>query len=216
MTRAQGFFITFEGGEGAGKSTQVQMLADAVRRSGRHVTLTREPGGTPQAEKIRGLLVNRDGGEWGEMEECLLLFAARLNHYRTLIEPSLTRGDIVICDRFTDSTRAYQGYGMGMELEKVEALKHLSLGAVEPDLTILLDIPASEGVARSARRLKDEVSQEDRYENMDLTFHERLRDGFLKLAAQMPERIKVLDARNEIDEIARSVYALVQEGLSLK
>lgn len=211
MQRSQGLFITFEGGEGSGKSTQVRKLADALSAAGYDAVVTREPGGTPEAEKIRNLLVQRDGGNWNAMEECLLLFAARLNHYRTLIEPSMHAGKIVICDRFTDSTRAYQGYGLGLGLEYIEAIKVLSLGAIEPDLTILLDIPVKEGLARSTRRLQDEFSAEDRYEGMDLAFHEKLRQGFLTLARAAPERFRVLDAAQPANALAALIKALALE-----
>lgn len=211
MQRSQGLFITFEGGEGSGKSTQVKLLAEALKADGYDVVVTREPGGTPEAEKIRNLLVQRDGGDWNAMEECLLLFAARLNHYRTLIELALNDNKIVICDRFTDSTRAYQGYGLGLGLEYIEAIKALSLGAVEPDITFLLDIPVKDGLARSTRRLQDEFSAEDRYEGMDLAFHETLRQGFLTLARAAPERFRVLDAAQSVDILADRIRILALE-----
>lgn len=211
MQRSQGLFITFEGGEGSGKSTQVKLLAEALKADGYDVVVTREPGGTPEAEKIRNLLVQRDGGDWNAMEECLLLFAARLNHYRTLIEPALNDNKIVICDRFTDSTRAYQGYGLGLGLEYIEAIKVLSLGAVEPDLTIVLDIPARLGIDRARFRLSNLLSGEDRYEGMDLEFHETLRQGFLTLARAAPERFRVLDAAQSVDILADKIRILALE-----
>lgn len=213
MQHTKGFFITFEGGEGSGKSTQVERLAKTLRASGYGVVLTREPGGTPEAEKIRNLLVQRDGGNWSAMEECLLLFAARVNHYRTLIEPALRSGHIVISDRFTDSTRAYQGYGLGLPLYDIEAIKSITLGSKEPDLTLLLDIPAQAGLARSTRRLQEQVSSEDRYETMKLEFHEKLRQGFLALASDAPERFHILDAAQSMDDLTNAIEAIVKKRL---
>lgn len=213
MQRSKGFFITFEGGEGSGKSTQVKRLAGCLEALGYSVIITREPGGTPEAEKIRNLLVQNDGGNWNAMEECLLLFAARLNHYRTLIEPALNEKKIVICDRFTDSTRAYQGYGLGLPLEQIEAIKLLTLGVVEPDLTFLLDIPVKDGLARSSKRLQAEKSDEDRYETMNLDFHEKLREGFLSLSRYSPQRFCVLNASHNMDDLADDIALTVKERL---
>jgi dTMP kinase len=213
MQRSKGFFITFEGGEGSGKSTQVNRLAASLQASGYAVVVTREPGGTPEAEKIRNLLVQSDGGNWNAMEECLLLFAARLNHYRTLIEPALNEKKIVICDRFSDSTRAYQGYGLGLPLEHIEAIKFLTLGSVEPDLTLLLDIPVKEGLARSTKRLQAENSGEDRYEGMELDFHEKLRQGFLSLSRSAPQRFCVMNASRCKDDLSEEIASYVNKRL---
>ena len=135
-----GLFITFEGGEGSGKTTQINRLADALTQNKHRVQTTREPGGTPEAEKIRDFLVQREGGNWSPMAEALLLFAAREMHYNAIIKPALDDGKVVICDRFTDSTRAYQGYGHGMDLDKLEQLKTITLGDLEPDITFILDV----------------------------------------------------------------------------
>ncbi len=213
MGQNQGYFITFEGGEGSGKSTQVKLLADHLRGQGRDVVLTREPGGTPEAEKIRDLLVRNDGGDWSPLEECLLLFAARVHHIRTLIKPALEAGKIIISDRFTDSTRAYQGYGLGMSLKKIEALNNDCLDGFKPDLTFLLDIDVKDGLARSTRRLADEQSSEDRYENLDIGFHEKLRAGFLDMAGREPLRFRVIDADNPVDEIADKIKVTLAERL---
>lgn len=215
MGSNQGYFITFEGGEGSGKSTQVKLLADHLRAQGYDVVLTREPGGTPEAEKIRDLLVRNDGGNWSPLEECLLLFAARAHHIRTLIKPAIEAGKIVISDRFTDSTRAYQGYGLGVALKKIEALNNDLIDGFAPDLTILLDIDVKDGLARSTRRLADEQSSEDRYESLDIDFHEKLRAGFLDMTKSEPQRFRVIDADKSVDEIADKIKAALAERLGL-
>lgn len=214
MTDSRGLFITFEGGEGSGKSTQVLRLAETLRAKGYDVVLTREPGGTPEAEKIRSLLVQNDGGKWAAIEECLLLFAARSHHIRTLIKPAIDAGKIVICDRFTDSTRAYQGYGLGLDINTIETLNETVLNSFDPDLTYLLDIPAPDGLARSTRRLKDEGSSEDKYENLDIEFHERLRTGFLELAEKHKQRFCIMNAKNSIDALAKEISEKALEVLS--
>jgi dTMP kinase len=213
--RKQGFFITFEGGEGSGKSSQVKVLATFLGEKNRSCVVTREPGGTAEAEKIRNLLVEREGGNWSAMEECLLLFAARAHHVRTLIQPALLRGEVVISDRFTDSTRAYQGYGLGASLEHINALNQLCLDGFEPDLTILLDVPAGLGLERSKGRLAAQSSTEDKYENLDLAFHERMRLGFLELAAQNPQRFVVIDAAQGIEVIQNQVALIIAERAGL-
>ncbi len=205
----KGVFITFEGGEGAGKTTQIRRLERALRDAGHNVVLTREPGGTPEAEKIRELLVQRDGGDWAPVEECLLLFAARSSHIRQVIAPALEAGRIVICDRFTDSTMAYQGYGRGLPREMIEAIDSAVTGKFKPDMTIILDIPAAEGLARSKARLASDASTEDRFEQAAIDFHERLRQGFLEIASAEPDRCHVLDARGLEDKIAHEIHDLV-------
>lgn len=203
--RTGGFFITLEGGEGAGKSTQIKLLADRLRQSGREVVTTREPGGTPEAEKIRDLLVHRDGGEWTPMAEILLFFAARNMHVETLIRPALAAGKIVISDRFTDSTRAYQSYGHGIDPYLIESLVRVSLQNFEPDLTFILDLDVKTGLARAGKRLTGEESGEDRFEQLDTAFHERLRRGYLEIAERNPGRCVVVDAARPVGEIADSL-----------
>lgn len=205
MAKHQGYFVTFEGGEGAGKSTQVHRLCEYLRGHGREVILTREPGGTLEAERIRDLLVRNDGGQWSPLEECLLLFAARSHHIRTLIKPSVEAGKIVICDRFTDSTRAYQGYGLGVDMQKIESLNETVIEGFKPDLTFVLDIDVRAGLARSTDRLAAESSNEDRYERLDLDFHQKLRQGFLNMAEQEPARFCIIDADRSEDEIANEI-----------
>jgi len=208
-----GFFITLEGGEGTGKTTQIELLAKELEKQGHEVILTREPGGTREAEKIRELLVDREGGNWTPVAECLLFFAARNMNAETLIKPALAAGKIVIADRFADSTRAYQGYGHGLDLEIVEKVNDLSLGTFQPDLTFILDLPAKTGLQRAGRRLQEDQSAEDRFEQLDTDFHEKLRQGYLDIAVKNPDRCIVVDAKQSIGEIAESLWSATQEKL---
>lgn len=202
---SKGMFITLEGGEGGGKSTQSRKLKEHLEKQGREVILTREPGGTPEAEKIRTLLVDRAGGNWSPVAECLLLFAARTMHVQNCIAPALAAGKVVICDRFTDSTRAYQGYAGGMDLAVIEQIKTLSIGALEPDVTFILDLPAETGLARSTRRMAKSGATEDRFEGKELAFHEALRQGFLDIASKNPARCHVIDATQPIDTVFTAI-----------
>lgn len=212
-----GLFITFEGGEGSGKTTQINRLAQTLFAAGCKVVTTREPGGTPEGEKIRECLVQRDGGNWTPEAEALMLFAARVMHVEKVVRPALANGNIVICDRFTDSTRAYQGYGHGLPLALIEELNTLILGNFKPDLTLILDIAPETGLQRSSRRLAGERfvdgHSEDRFERLDMDFHERLRRGFLEIAAAEPQRCRVIDAAQNIDDIAAQIGALVKDKL---
>lgn len=208
---AEGLFITFEGGDGGGKSTQARRLRDYLVAAGRDVVLTREPGGTPEAEKVRSLIVNRDGGDWSPAAEMFLLFAARAMHVRDLIAPALAAGKVVICDRFTDSTRAYQGYAGGLALETVEAVKYVAIGDLEPDVTFILDLPAEVGLARSNRRLADSGTGEDRFEGKALAFHEKLRQGYLSIAAANPDRCRVIDARPDMDTVFAHICEVISD-----
>lgn len=211
---ARGMFITLEGGEGSGKSTQIRLLADALRTMGRSVVTTREPGGTPEAEKIRDFLVKRDGGNWTPMAECMLLYAARQMHVENLIKPALSEGKIVVSDRFSDSTRAYQSFGHGLPLETIEQIDHLALGGFKPDLTFILDLPVETGLARAGKRMNADQSQEDRFEKLGTSFHDRLRQGYLQIAKTNPERCVVIDATRSIEQIAADLARHVQERLS--
>ncbi len=212
----KGLFITLEGGEGAGKSTQSRRLKSALEDAGRDVVLTREPGGTPEAEKIRDLLVQRDGGNWTPMAECLLFFAARQMHVETLIKPAIAAGKIVICDRFTDSTIAYQGYGHGFDIPTIRQIEHLTLGGFKPDITFLLDLPVAEGLARSLRQ-KDVSSgrenTEDRFEKLQREFHEKLRQGFLTIAKEDAKRCMIIDALKSADDVYELIWGRVQNAL---
>ena len=206
MNIRKGMFITFEGGEGAGKTTQIELLRKKLIEAGHDVVTTREPGGVPEAEKIRDLLVKSDGGNWDPLSECLLFFTARRMHVETLIKPALEAGKIVISDRFTDSTIAYQGYGHGFEMDLILKTKKLSIDHFQPDITFLLDLPAVEGLQRSKRRLAEAESNEDKFENLDLSFHERLRDGFLEIAKNEPERVTVINAQDDIETISQNIW----------
>lgn len=217
MATSRGTFITFEGGEGSGKSTQVRQLEEALSAEGYEVVVTREPGGTPEAEKVRNLLVQRDGGDWSAQEECLLVLTARAHHVRHVIRPALGRGCIVICDRFVDSTKAYQGYGHDMPLDDIEGLHDIVLGSFEPDLTFLLDIPVVDGLERSEVRLAGEedshAQHEDRFERLEIEFHEKLRAGFLDIAEKNKARVRILDARQKINVLHQEIFGLAKEFL---
>ena len=210
----KGLFISFEGGEGGGKTTQARLLGDALTAEGHEVVLTREPGGTPDAEKIRNLLVQRDGGNWTPWTECLLLLAARETHVKQLIRPALDRGAIVLCDRFTDSTVAYQGYGHGVDLDRIEAATMLTLGRFTPHLTFILDLPVQAGLVRAGARLSGSGSSEDRFERLDIGFHERMRQGFLEIARRDADRCTVIDAARQVDAIAADVLSITRGRLS--
>jgi len=205
-----GKFITFEGGEGAGKSTQIKRLASALENSGLSVTSTREPGGSPGAETIRGLLLDT-AADWDAPTEALLHFAARADHFTTRIAPALRNGDWVICDRFADSTRAYQGYGLGLSMEAIETLYRVALGEFAPDLTVILDVPVEIGMQRMNARDGDP----DRYERMDIAFHERLRQGFLDIAGNNPDRCEVIDANADIEIVTARIFDCVARRLGV-
>ncbi len=211
----KGLFITFEGGEGAGKTTQIKAIAEWLNNQGIEVASTREPGGTPEAEKLRDLLVKRDGGNWTAEAEVLLFFAARHMHVTDVIKPALEKGKVVICDRFTDSTRAYQAYGHGQDLQFINKVNDLVLQGFEPDLTFILDIPAKDGLARSKRRQSeigsDDAASEDRFEKLDIAFHEKLRQGFLDIAQNDPDRCFVIDALQKPDEITNRLQSLISK-----
>ena len=207
----QGKFITFEGGEGAGKSTQVALLVEALRRIGRGVLQTREPGGSPGAEQIRELLVHGDTERWDPWTEALLHFAARREHLRFNVFPALDRGDWVICDRFADSTMAYQGYGHGLGRDAIEQLYALVVGDFHPDLTLILDLEIEAGLQRAEARAGAQAGSGDRYERMDRAFHERLRAGFREIAAREPDRCRLIDASAPPELVHRTVWQAVTE-----
>ena len=209
---SDGKFITFEGGEGAGKSTQVRLLADCLRHTGISVTETREPGGSPGAEAIRGLLVTGGTDRWSGSAEALLNYAARRDHMDRTILPALADGEWVICDRFADSTMAYQGYGHQLGQEWVSGLHQLVMADFKPDLTFVFDITPDQGLKRANSR----SDTEDRYERMNSEFHDRLRDGFLKIAAAEPERCVVLDASGTVEDIQAEIITIVSERLGLE
>jgi len=206
-----GKFITVEGGEGSGKSTQLRRLSAVLGSRGISCLQTREPGGCPGAEQVRRLLVEGATGRWQPMTEALLHYAARVEHVAQTIRPALARGDWVLSDRFADSTMAYQGYGHGLGTETIASLHRLALGTLQPDLTLMFDLPVAAGLARAKAR----GGGEDRYERMDVTFHERLRLGFLAIAAQAPERCVVVDADGDVETVAGRVWAAVADRLNL-
>jgi dTMP kinase len=203
---ARGFFITFEGGEGAGKSTQLTRLADRLEAAGRAVVRSREPGGSPGAEAIRSLLVIGEADRWSPVTETLLMYAARRDHIERVIAPALARGSMVLCDRFADSTRAYQGAGGGAPASLISALEAEVLGDLRPDLTLILDLPTASGLARAAGRGGGEA----RFESKGLAFHERLRAGFLAIAQADPRRCRIVDAARDEMSVAADVWAEVK------
>lgn len=214
MQTSPGRFITFEGGEGVGKSTNIQAVARYLESQGRSVIVTREPGGTPIAEKIRNDLLKAHHEEpMSDMAELLLMFAARAQHIDAVIRPALARGDWVLCDRFTDSTIAYQGYGRGLGLEKIEQLKELAQGGLEPSLTLLLDAPVDVGMQRARARAQVLAEETDRIEAEAISFFEKVRQGFLELS-QRHSRFRVIDATAPLEQVTADVVALVVQELS--
>lgn len=207
---ARGQFITLEGGEGAGKSTQLRLLADWLASIGADVVTTREPGGSPEAEAIRGLLV---GGSynWDGVAEAFLVSAARRVHVRDVIAPALQSGRIVLCDRFIDSTHAYQGWGRGVAAETLEQMQGMAIGALMPDLTIILDLPVELGL----RRALDRRGVETRFEELDRAFHERLRQGFQAIAEADPQRCIVIDANRDVAAVHRDICASLAIRLNI-
>ena len=201
-----GLFITFEGGEGTGKSSHTKRLADRLAADGADVVLTREPGGSPGAEQIRDLLVTGDPGRWSAEAETLLNYAARDSHLRDVIRPALRRGAIVISDRFMDSTRVYQGIAGGCDLALIDGLERHIVGADRPALTIILDIDPAAGLARAKGR---GATAEDRFENKSLAYHRRLRDGFRALAAADPARCRLIDSGRDAEQVAADIWAAV-------
>jgi dTMP kinase len=215
MAAYKGKFITFEGGDGAGKTTQVKLLAAALEKTGVSVVTTREPGGTLQAERIRDLLLQRDSGNFEPMTEALLLFAARREHLTQKIWPAMEKGAFVISDRFADSTRAFQGAGMGLDLRVINDLYKTVVGDFAPDLTFVFDIDPEVGLARSAARQTAVKNTEDRYERMGVDFQKRLRQGFLDIARAEPKRCVVINAARAVDDIHAEIIGIVSARLSL-
>jgi len=211
---AQGFFITLEGGEGGGKSTQAKLLASALKEKHYNVLLTREPGGSPGAEEIRGLLLKGDPGRWDGPTEMLLHYAARRDHMAQTVWPAMTTGKVVISDRFADSTMAYQGYGHGIDKDAIRAVHRAALGDFQPHLTLIFDLPVDVGLARAMSRPDmNKSAAEDRYERMGRDFHDRLRNGFLAIAKQEPARCKVIDATRSLEAIHADVLSSVLKVL---
>ncbi|UOA32191.1 Thymidylate kinase [Sulfitobacter sp. DSM 110093] len=207
-TRTSGLFVTFEGIDGSGKSTQARLLADHLRAQGRDVVLTREPGGSPGAEEIRALVLQGDPDRWSAQTEILLFTAARRDHLERTIRPALEAGKIVICDRFADSTRMYQGLSRGDLRQMVDDLHELMIG-VEPDLTILIDMDPANGLERALSR----QTAEERFEDFGVELQAQMRAGFLSLAEEFSHRFQVIDGGRDIDSVARDVTTTVTARL---
>lgn len=206
--RRSGLFVTFEGIDGSGKSTQARLLADHLRAQGHDVVLTREPGGSPGAEEIRALVLQGDPDRWSAQTEILLFTAARRDHLERTIRPALDAGKIVICDRFADSTRMYQGLSRGDLRQMVDDLHALMIG-VEPDLTILIDMDPANGLERALSR----QTAEERFEDFGVELQAQMRAGFLNLAKEFSDRFRVIDGGRDIDTVARDVTATVAARL---
>ena len=207
-----GFFLTVEGIDGAGKSTQARMLAGRLRTLGREVVETREPGGAPGAEEIRRLLVEGDPERWSPKTEILLFTAARHDHVERVVEPALARGAVVLCDRYVDSTRAYQGAGAPERRELVDRLHRLAIG-LDPDLTLIFDLDPAAALERARSRVADR--DEDRFERKGQLFQARLREEFLAIAAAEPARCALIDAAQPAETVAGQVWAAVAPRLGL-
>ncbi|MEO0502158.1 MAG: dTMP kinase [Pseudomonadota bacterium] len=206
---ANGAFISFEGIDGSGKSTQARLLADSLRAAGHDVVLTREPGGSPGAEEIRALVLQGDPDRWSAETELLLFTAARRDHMERLILPAIAAGQIVICDRFADSTRLYQGLSRGDLRATVDQLHALMIGR-EPDLTILIDMNPETGLARA----KGRQGVEERFEDFGTDLQQKMRTGFLSLAQEFPGRFRTIDGARDVDTVAADVYAAAQAYLT--
>lgn len=211
----RGRFITLEGIEGAGKSTVARALRDALIAAGRRCIVTREPGGTPLAERVRGLVLGRGDEQVSPEVETLLMFAARGIHLDNLVRPALERGDWVICDRFTDATRAYQGGGRGMDAAFIESLAQGVQRGLEPDLTLILDLPVALGLERArARRVAAGETVIDRFESETLQFFERVRASYLQIARDRPLRCRVIDATAEVEVVEATAVAALRPWIT--
>lgn len=207
----RGKFITFEGGEGSGKSTQIRKLAERLTRARQRAIVTREPGGSPGAEIMRHLVLSGMGKLLGPEAETLLFAAARDDHVRTVIQPALNQGTWVLCDRFSDSTRAYQGRLGQVEPGVLNAMQRVTIGDLKPDLTVILDIPVEVGLQRAAARRGSGAP--DRFESEDLQFHQGLRDAYRQIAEDDPQRCVLIDANADADMVAERVWTTVRERL---
>lgn len=206
-----GIFITLEGVEGCGKSTQIELLNAKLRDAGAKTLVTREPGGTEAGAAIRKILLDPATGKLDPLTELMLFSAARRELVQKVIRPALDEGRVVICDRFADSTTAYQGHARGMDPARVEGMAREVCGGVWPDRTIVLDIPVEEGLKRAIGRNDISANNESRFEEESLAFHKRVRQGFLKIAEAEPDRVKVIDASGTIEQVHRAALAAVRD-----
>jgi len=206
-----GRFITLEGGEGTGKSTQVRRLAEALGKRGIQTVITREPGGSPGAEEIRKLMVEGEPGRWNAITETLLAYAARADHVARTIGPALAAGNWVISDRFSDSTFAYQGAGRGLDRETIRRIDSAVLDDFAPDLTLVLDLDVTVGLGRANAR----AGAENRFEKFGADFHEKLRQAFLDIARRYPDRCRVVDASGTEDQVAEQIFAAIARRFDL-
>lgn len=205
-----GRFITLEGGEGAGKSTQILVIKDYLQTLGNDVVVTREPGGTSEGQEIRNLLVSGDKDKWSSLSETLLILADRAAHLERIIRPALAEGKYVVCDRFFDSTKAYQGVAGGLGLDVIHNLQQPVLGTTLPDVTLLLDIDPEKGLRRAQER-----GGELRFESKTLAYHRTLRNAFLDFAAQEPDRIFVIDADRDVETVSADILAVLDDRLNV-
>lgn len=210
-----GFFITFEGIEGCGKTTQIRRAAQWLSSAGHEVVVTREPGGCPIADEIRAILLDARNSAMVPLAELLLYAAARAQHVSEVISPALAAGKVVLCDRFTDSTLAYQGYGRNLDRGVIGHLNALAAGSVKPDLTVVLDCPVETGLSRAMARINSSsTAREERFEQESRLFHERIRDGFLALAAAEPNRFAVVDGSQGVEETGVAIQNLLARRLT--
>jgi dTMP kinase len=216
LSAAPGLFVTFEGGEGAGKSTQIRLLAAALRERGLTVLMTREPGGSKGAEAVRHVLLSGAAEAYGIGMEAILFAAARSDHVEQVIRPALSKGTVVLCDRFMDSSRVYQGITGNLEQSFIEALERVAVNGVVPDCTIIFDLPAAVGLERARKRSAGPDEQPDRFEKEELQTHEKRREAFLDIAEREPLRCRVVDATKTQEAIAAEVLAIVEPLLPIK
>jgi dTMP kinase len=207
-------FVTFEGGEGAGKSTQIRRLADALRARGHEVVVTREPGGSPGAEAVRHVLLSGAAESFGTRMEAILFAAARNDHVEEIIRPALGQGKVVLCDRFMDSSRVYQGVTGNLEPDFIETLQRVAINGVVPDCTLMLDLPAKAGLERAKRRGAAGDVAPDRFEKEEIETHEKRREAFLDIASREPERCHVVNAMQTEEAIAAEIVSIVGQLLA--
>ena len=212
-----GWFITFEGVEGSGKTTQIRLAGEFLREKGFPVFMTQEPGGTPLGERIREILLNRGGFDISGEAEVFLFAAARAQHTDAVIRPALEKGQVILCDRFSDATIAYQAYGRGLPLEAVREICRFASRGLLPRLTLLFDLPVEKGLERAFRRIagREERSREDRFEREHLDFHRRIREGYLTIAREEPDRVKIVDASRDIESTRLEVRAILSSFLGV-